>query len=204
MHPTPAALKLNLAWEFNQVLPGVLERNRLELTGVAFPIIGPLPTSGRQTTALENALASPPFLYVAYSASGEIKYVGKGTDKTLKSVLQRWIRPNKKDGRHYWTHGTNSKTKLATVTAIAEEIKKGFTPVRLYFSNYKTLFPSVTQRAQILGLNTNLLASLAHEDFIRELERFLIYTLQPDWNDQDKKQRPQTLVAKCGDYWKVN
>lgn len=202
-HPSHKDLRLHLAWEFTDVLPGLLERNRKGFVGKTFPIVGPLPNAGRDTRAFEKNDAKPPYLYVVYDSAGVIRYVGKGVEAKLKTVLQRWIRPNKLDGRHYWTHGTNLTKKVATVASIADEINKGLRPVRLYFGNYESFYPLVTTRARSLDIEQQALLTLPKDEFIRELERLMIYTFQPEWNKQDKKRAPSSVIARCGDYWRA-
>lgn len=190
-----------MAWEFTEVLPGSFERDREGFRGVKFPIIGPLPVAGYQTRVAENGLAKPPYLYVVYNHAGEIKYIGKGTDKSLESVLQRWIRPDKFSGKHYWAHGTNCKKKKTTIASIAEELARDMKPVRFYFASYERLFPLVEKRATALGYDVCQLSALQSQLFIRNLEQFMIYRIQPEWNAQDKKTLPMGPIAMCGDYW---
>lgn len=198
-YPTYKELSLNLAWEFTEILPGSIERNRKDSAGLEFPIIGPLPLAGYQTQAIENALAKPPYLYAVYNGVGDIKYIGVGTSKTLKTVLQRWIRPDKNSGSHYWAHGTNKKK--ATITAIAEDLAKGIKPIRLYFANYERLFPLVENRGNALGYDVREISELQPETFIDNLEQFMIHRMQPEWNIWGKRKLPVGPIAIYGNYW---
>lgn len=53
-HPSPEVLSLNLAWEFNSVLPGEFQRDRLFVAHKRFPVLGPRPDAGPNTQPLEN------------------------------------------------------------------------------------------------------------------------------------------------------
>ncbi len=155
-HPSHKDLSLSLASEFTEVLPGDFVRDRPSVRDKRFPILGPRP-SGPNTQPHENASASGPYIYFVYSALGEIKYIGKADERT---VLYRWIRPDGRTGLHQWSHGTNSAKKKATIEFIADELRSGKSPVRLYFSNARSLRASVVKRAATLGITLANLETL--------------------------------------------
>jgi hypothetical protein len=195
--PTPDMLTLKLAWKFSEILPGNFERDRKSVIGRKFPIIAPLPKTGSATLPLENSFASAPFLYFVYSSKCQIKYIGKSTEK---NVLERWIRPEKSSGIKRWTHGTTGKNK-STVEYIAEEIINGVVPVSLYFTNYEALLPQVLNRLYLLGICNSEIIAMSKEKFIEQLEHYLIYKFQPDWNVSKKNKSPSGVINNCGDYW---
>ena len=199
-HPTHATLSLSLAWEFTDILPGDFERARDAVAGKKFPILGPRPSDGSSTQPLENKSAKGPFIYAIYSSTGQIKYIGKTNEKT---VLCRWVRPDKRTGLHQWSHGTTSATKKATIDYIADELRVGQKTVCLYFSNAVALRSLVVKRAAALGVSHQELAALSPSEFVYQLERFLIYTFQPPWNTQSKSNSPTGIISKCGNYWSV-
>lgn len=198
-------MALDLAWEFNTVLPGTFSRNTQEPRAAArsFSLVGPPPTS-RYTLPLSNAQALPPYLYLAFAQDGGVCYVGKATDQTLKSVLQRWIRPGKATGTYCWAHGTRNKEAISTVAHIADALIAGRGPIRLWFSSYIALMPLVLAKASRLGISTGPIAALTPESFIHELERELIFALQPPWNITGKAKRRSTPLADAAFYWRDN
>ncbi|EIC30300.1 hypothetical protein [Methylomicrobium album] len=198
-HPSHSDLSFNLAWQFTDILPGSFERAREAVAGKKFPILGPRPDAGPSTQPLSNRNVKGPYLYAVYSQTGEIRYVGKALEKT---VLYRWIRPDKRTGQHYWSHGTTSGTKKATIEFIAEELLAGCKPVALYFAGYSQLVSLVQKRATAVGINSQEIAAIPAEQFAEQLENYLIYTLQPPWNSRGKTSPPNGILAKCGDYWK--
>ena len=198
-HPTHQELVFKLAWEFAAVLPGSFERDRNAVADRKYPIIGPLPDNAWNTLPIENKLARGPYLYSVYTQDGEIKYIGKATDETL---LKRWIRPDKSKTKYFWTHGTTSAKAVSTVEKIANEISGSNGPVCLYFSNYSKLFPLVQQNCKTCCVDPSEIEAMSHEEFIKELEHYMTYTLQPSWNVQNKKKPPSSSIMKCGDYWK--
>jgi hypothetical protein len=197
-HPAPAVLSLSLAWEFSNVLPGDFQRDRPSVAHKRFPVLGPGPNAGLNTQPLENKSAPGPFIYFVYSVTGEIKYIGKADEKT---VLYRWIRPDKRTRLYQWSHGTNSATQTATIERIASEIRAGRTPVRLYFANATLLRSSALKRAAAVGRPPKEVHSISAVDFVSALEHFLIYTFQPEWNGQCKGAPPKGLINSCGDFW---
>lgn len=196
-HPSHKDLSLSLAWEFKEVLPGDFVRDRPSVRDKRFPILGPRP-SGPSTQPHENAAASGPYIYFVYSSRGHIKYIGKADERT---VLYRWIRPDERTGLHQWSHGTNSAKKKATIEFIADELRSGQAPVRLYFSNASSLRASVVKRAKTLGIVATELETLPATQFVDELEHYLIHALQPEWNVQRKSASPKGQLSKCGDFW---
>jgi hypothetical protein len=196
-HPTPQDLSLSLAWEFTEVLPGDFMRNRPSVREKRFPVLGPRP-SGPTTQPKENAGAIGPYIYFVFTASSEIKYIGKADERT---VLYRWIRPDARTGLHQWSHGTNSVTKKATVEFIADEIRSGCAAVRLYFSNASALRASIVKRSAALGIAPDEIDALPSSKFIDHLEHYLIHALRPEWNVQRKNAPPTSPIARCGDFW---
>lgn len=196
-HPNPKDLSLSLAWEFTEVLAGDFVRDRASVRDKRFPVLGPRPL-GPDTRPYENAAAPGPFIYFLYSSPGEIKYIGKADERT---VLYRWIRPDARSGLHQWSHGTNSAKKRATVEFIAEELRVGRAPVRLYFSNANSLRASVINRAAMLRIAPTELNALSATQFVDTLEHYLIYSLQPEWNVQRKRTPPTGPIRQCGDFW---
>ena len=200
-HPTHQELVFKLAWEFAAVLPGSFERDRNAVADRKYPIIGPLPDNARNTLPIENKLARGPYLYSVYTQDGEIKYIGKATDET---VLMRWIRPDKSRNKYYWTHGTTSAKAVSTVEKIADEISNSNGPVRLYFANYSKLFTLVQQHCQDCSTDPSEIETMSQDEFIKELEHYMTYTLQPLWNIQNKNRPPTSSIMQCGDYWNGN
>jgi hypothetical protein len=196
-HPTPRELSLSLAWEFTEVLPGDFTRDRPSVRDKRFPVIGPQP-SGPRTHPKENAGTPGPYIYFVYATSGEIKYIGKADERT---VLYRWIRPDARTGLHQWSHGTTSATKKATVELIAEEIRNGRAPVRLWFSNVAVLRASLLKRSAALGMAPDEITALSSTELIDRLEHYLIHALRPEWNVQRKSAPPADPIARCGDFW---
>lgn len=196
-HPTPFDLGLSLAWEFKEVLSGDLMRDRPAVREKRFPIIGPRPT-GPMTQPKENPGAAGPYIYFVYDATTLIKYIGKANDLT---VLHRWIRPDARTGLHQWAHGTNLVKKKATVEFIADELRNGRTPVRLYFSNASALREAVAKRSAALGIAPGELRTLSPIEFVARLEHYLIHMLKPEWNVQHKGIAPVGPLARCGDFW---
>lgn len=190
-------MSLSLAWEFKEVIPGDFIRNRPSVSDRRFPILGPQP-KGRESVPLENAIAQGPYIYFVYSSLGEIVYIGKAYERT---VLDRWARPDARNGIYQWSHGTNSKTKKSTIEFISEELLAGRGPVRLFFADIMSLRKLVFERAQELAVSIDELNMLSVKFFTDELEHFLIYYLQPNLNIKHKKTAPKSLVNKCGDYW---
>ena len=200
-HPTHQELVFKLAWEFTTVLPGSFERDRKAVKGRKFPIIAPLPNNARNTLPIENSQDSGPYLFSVYTQDGEIKYIGKATDET---VLMRWIRPDKSRNKYYWTHGTTSAKAVSTVEKIADEISNSNGPVRLYFANYSKLFTLVQQHCQDCSADPSEIETMPQDEFIKELEHYMTYTLQPLWNIQNKNRPPTSSIMQCGDYWNGN
>ena len=200
-HPTYQELVFKLAWEFTTVLPGSFERDRKAVAGRKYPIIAPLPNNARNTLPIENSQDSGPYLYSVYTQDGEIKYIGKATDET---VLMRWIRPDKSRNKYYWTHGTTSAKAISTVEKIADEISNSNGPVRLYFANYSKLFTLVQQHCQDCSADPSEIETMSQDEFIKELEHYMTYTLQPLWNIQNKNRPPTSSIMQCGDYWNGN
>lgn len=196
-HPTPRDLSLGLAWEFEEVLSGDFMRDRPSVREKRFPVLGPRP-NGPTTKPKENAEAPGPYIYFVFAVSGEIKYIGKADERT---VLYRWIRPDARTGLHQWSHGTNSATKKATVEFIADEIRAGRAPVRLYFSNAIALRASLAKRSAALGIAPDEVQALPSAEFIDRLEHYLIHALRPEWNIQRKSAPPAGPITRCGDFW---
>lgn len=197
IHPQPSDLFLSLAWEFTEILPGDFVRDRPSVRDKRFPILGPRPT-GPATQPRENRSAAGPYVYFVYGSEGVIKYIGKADERT---VLYRWIRPDARTAAHQWSHGTNSAKKKATIEFIAEELRAGRVPVRLYFSNAAALRAAVVKRAGARGIDLEQLRALSPTGFIDELEHYLIHALQPEWNVQRKKAPPAGAMGRCGDFW---
>ncbi len=204
MHPTAQQLGLHLAWRFTEVLPGTFERDRKEVAGIKFPIVGPLPPYGKATPPLEGKGLTGPYLYVLFDQLGLIKYVGEATEERLTSPLERWIRPNKEKSKEYWAHGTNKKKQTATITHIAEGLNAGKGPYSLYFSNYRYFTDRMRVRSRSLGQPFTSTEALPPAAFIHAVEHALIYRLQPEWNDKKKKSPALKAVADCIDYWEAS
>jgi hypothetical protein len=200
-YPTPEQLSLKLAWQFTEVLIGTFERNREEVKGVRFPIISPEPSQIGETRPLEN-IGITPFLYIVYASSGRIKYIGKSNESEL---FKRWIRPDT-CGVRRWTHGTTGKSVAtgkvkATIEHIANELHAGNKPVSLYAASLSTLKLLVIDRCKILGIKSGDISKLSDKNFIKELERYLIWRLQPEWNTEGKTALSSQVLKECGDYW---
>jgi hypothetical protein len=198
-HPPAIVVGLHLAWEYSEILPGDFERDREGFQGRKFPIVGPLPSQGRQTRPLEAPSLDGPYLYAMYDAKNVIRYIGVVTEKDCNNFLERWIRPDKHTGKHYWTHGTNKKGK-STVEWIADGLRAGLGPIRLYFSNYRHLLPAVAAHAESKGVDISSYKALPPGTFLEKLEHAWIYLLQPDWNKSRKKRPPGNLWI-ASDYW---
>lgn len=118
-------------------------------------------------------------------------------------MLYRWIRPDKRNRAYQWSHGTNSATKKATTEYIADELRAGRKPVRLYFANAQALRSSVIKRAAATGVSAEELDTLSDSGFVAMLERFLIHRFQPAWNVQSKSRPPAGVLGACGAFWVV-
>lgn len=200
-HPAPAQLGLSLAWEFSTLLQDTFKRNREEVRHKRFPVIGPVPPEGRRTLPLEGRELKRPFIYVAFDGENVIKYVGVVTAKEEDTPFERWIRPCSLTGREYWAHGTNKRGK-STVEWIAETIRHGKGPVRLYFTDAASARVRVEERASEKGYPMAALRDMTPETFIeRELESAWVYRFQPEWNVQKKRQRPKGSLVDCCFYW---
>ena len=140
-----------------------------------------------------------PYLYAMYDATNIIRYIGVVAEKDCSNFLERWIRPDKHTGRHYWTHGTNKKGK-STVEWIADGLRGGLGPIRLYFSNYRQLFPAVAAYADASRVDISPYKALPPGTFLENLEHAWIYLLQPEWTRTEKKCPPGNLWTAC-DYW---
>lgn len=182
------------------MLPGDFVRDRPAVRDKRFPVIGPRP-SGPTTQPMEGAGNPGPFIYFVYSASNEIKYIGKADERT---VLYRWIRPDARTGLHQWSHGTNSAKKKATVEFIADEIRSHRGPVSLHYSSASALRAAVVRRSTALAIDAKELQSLSAADLIDCLEHYLIHALRPEWNVQRKRIPPTGPISQCGDFWVVS
>jgi hypothetical protein len=202
-HPTPVQLGLYLAWTFTEVLPGTFQRDRKECVGKEFKIIGPLPKMRGKSPPLpiEGAHLDRPYIYFLFDARGTIAYVGKAVGDNLKTPLGRWVRPNKAHTAHFWSHGTN-ETK-STVDQIADGLKAGEGPYKLYFSNHAYFIDRVRARSRAIGMPFHRLEALPPKEFIKVLEPALIYCLQPEWNEEEKDKRPAADIEACAAYWLV-
>jgi hypothetical protein len=102
----PSAIRTYVAWRFNQVLPGSFRRNTAQFAHHIYPVLGPLPTKGRSTPAMERSRQAGPYLYFVCDAQERIRYVGKSLED---QVIQRWVRPGVGGpAKHFWTHSTAS------------------------------------------------------------------------------------------------
>lgn len=199
--PTPQEMGLSLAWRFTDVLPGTFERDREEVAGIAFPIVGPLPTNANDTQPLEGASLVGPYLYVVTDGKGVFKYIGVATEAGLRSPLKRWIRPDKFGINHFWAHGTNKKRGKATVAWLAEGLTASEGPFELHFSNYRHFLAKMMAYATGKGIDGTELAKMSPKAFLEGLEFALIHRFQPQWNTQKKKGTPPTTISACAEYW---
>ncbi len=102
----PSALRTYVAWRFDRVLPGTFRRNKAQFAHHVYPVLGPLPTDGRNTPLVERSRQAGPYLYFVCDANDRVRYVGKSLED---HVLQRWVRPGVGGpAKHYWTHSTAS------------------------------------------------------------------------------------------------
>ena len=62
---------------------------------------------------------------------------------------------------------------------IANEISGSNGPVRLYFANYSKLFTLVQQHCQDCSADPSEIETMPQNEFIKELEHYMTYTLQP-------------------------
>lgn len=200
MHPTAHDLGLRLGWSFNEVLPQTFERNRIGFEGRKFPVVAPVPANGTKTCPIEGEHVAPPYLYVVYNNRDEIMYVGVVTDRAVKYVFDRWIRPSADTRASFWAHGTNKKGK-STIEWIAEAINNGDGPIRVYFTNCEYLLMRLQARADALGIDTSPFHAIDDVALIEALEHAWIFRFQPAWNVQKKRSYPDSMVARCADYW---
>lgn len=165
--PLPNALRAYIAWKFDRVLPGTFRRNKAQFAHHEYPIVGPLPTHGRNTPALESSHSSGPYLYFVCDDQGLVHYVGKSKED---QVLQRWIRPGiGGPANHYWTHSTVSG---GCVFNIADGLKTGAS------RHYTLHYVPASEIAQEVWVQLNLVAA----SDVASAERALICALSPDWN----------------------
>lgn len=196
-----ANLGFKLAWTFTEVLPGEFERDRREVAGRRFPIIGPCPTRGRDTPPLEGGELRGPYLYVVLDRSQSTKYVGVATEANLSSPIKRWIRPDKTGVTEYWAHGTNKKKGVATIAWLKEGLLAGSGPYNFYFSNFAHLHSAIKTANECHGGSFLTIQLLTPKQFIEELEHSLIFDLQPEWNTQKKKTPPPYVMAEAAKRW---
>jgi hypothetical protein len=189
----------HLAWEFCSVLPGYFERNRAAWFGYKLPIIAPLPDAGPQTRPRVGAHLRGPFLYGAFDLEGRVLYIGKSREKW---VTDRWHRPDRRTGRHYWSHGTTgrpSPSRPKTVERIAGHIQEGKGNIGLLFADHATISEAVVQRAAHVGANVDAARSLTDEELNDQVEAILIQQCSPPWNSTSPRVPP--LMRSCGPYW---
>lgn len=163
----PRSLRTYTAWRFDGVLPGSFKRNKAQFAHHDYPVLGPLPTAGRNTPAQERAMSAGPFLYFVCDSQERVRYVGKSLEQ---HVLQRWIRPGLGGpAKHYWTHSTASG---GCVFNIASGLKSGE-------STHYTL-----RYVPVSDVGTELLATmgLSSADDLGRVERAFIKALGADWN----------------------
>lgn len=194
-------LGFKLAWKFTGVLPGEFERDRKEVEGIKFPIVGPSPTRGKYTPPIEGAELSGPYLYILVDGEGHPKYVGIATESGLSSPIERWIRPDKFGTAEHWAHGTNKKKGKATVVWLKEGLLLGYGPYSLYFSNYAHLTSAIGTSIERAGGSYSPLQQLPAKQFIEDLEHALIFALQPEWNTQKKRTPPPPTMAAAVSHW---
>lgn len=165
--PLPNALRTYIAWKFDRVLPGTFRRNKAQFAHHAYPIVGPLPTRGRNTPALESSHSRGPYLYFVCDDQGLVHYVGKSQED---QVLQRWVRPGVGGpAKHYWTHSTASG---GCVFNIAEGLKTGAS------SHYTLHYVPASEITQEMWMTLDLVAAAD----VGAAERAFIRLLAPDWN----------------------
>jgi hypothetical protein len=189
-----------MAWEFNAVLPRYFERNRPEWVGYKIPVIAPLPEAGSSTAPMFGSHLKGPFIYAVCDNEGHVLYIGKSREKRLTN---RWIRPDRVTGKHYWSHGTTGKpnsSKPKTVERIAEHIRSGKGNIRLMFTDYLTLHKAVIERAVNIGADVSALKKLTDIEFNNQIEALLINEFNPAWNTS--QPHVSSLMKSCGHYWK--
>ena len=59
----------------------------------------------------------------------------------------------------------------------------------------------VVAKATELGIDQSAIAALSPADFIKDLERKLIFAMQPPWNSTGKRHRPFTPLRYAACYW---
>lgn len=191
----------HLAWEFTEVLPGGFERNRPKWQGYKLPILGPVPDQGANTSPREGARIRGPFIYAVCDAADNILYLGKSQEKR---ITQRWIRPDRISGRHYWSHGTTgtpSPNCPKTIERIAAHIISCKGSIRVLFAGLVGLRAAVRDHMAGIGGDTGEFDGLTDESFVAELEALLLRELQPPWNSS---QPPVKETFKRGArYWEV-
>lgn len=194
-------LGFKVAWKFSELLPGEFERDRKEVAGIKFPVVGPLPTHGKQTPPFEGRELLGPYLYILVDARGQTKYVGVATESGLSSPIERWIRPDKAGTSEYWAHGTNKRKGKATVVWLKEGLLAGDGPYSLYFSNYAHLAADIKISTESRGGSYSPLQQLSAKKFIEDLEHALIFALQPEWNIQKRKTAPPPAMEAAAKHW---
>ncbi len=171
----PAELKTYLAWRFESVLPGSFRRKKADFAHHEYPILAPLPTSGRHTPALEPSALGGPYVYFICDSTGAVRYVGKSLED---QVIQRWVRPGVGGpAKHYWTHSTKSGGAVF-------EIAKGLQSDAAM--QYQLRYLPIDELSELvreqLGLNQNWTAD--KKTTLQCVEEAFIKALQPDWNQR--------------------
>lgn len=168
----PANLKTYRAWKFDHLLPGTFRRNKAEFAHHEYPILGPLPTEGRRTCALERSPNTGPYIYFVCDAKEMVRYVGKSLEE---QVIHRWVRPGVGGpSKHYWTHSTRSG---GCVFSIAKGLQNGES--RFYTLRYVPISELTKVHLASLGISD---PHGDHSGMTEHIERAMIRALDPDWN----------------------
>lgn len=163
----PSALQTYVAWRFNQVLPGSFRRNKAQFAHHVYPVLGPLPTNGRNTPAMERSRQAGPYLYFVCDEQERVRYVGKSLED---QVLQRWVRPGVGGpSKHFWTHSTVSG---GCVFNIAKGLQAGES------GHYTLRYVPVRE----VGADVWRDLGVSTEVDLANAERAFIHALAADWN----------------------
>ena len=163
----PSALRTYVAWRFNQVLPGSFRRNKAQFAHHVYPVLGPLPTKGRNTPAMERSRHAGPYLYFVCDAQERVRYVGKSLEDQM---LQRWVRPGVGGpSKHYWTHSTASGGCVFNIAKGLQAAESG---------HYTLRYVPVGEVGADVWRDLGVTAELE----LANAERAFIHALAADWN----------------------
>ena len=167
----PPSLSTQVAWQFNAVLAGSFRRNKADFAHLEYPVLGPLPGSGRNTAPKERSAATGPFIYFVVDDQEHVRYIGKSMED---QVLRRWMRPGVGGpADYYWTHSTRTG---GCVFLIARGLQSGES------RHYTLRYAAVADLPKQLVSGLDALAAVSLASAAAHAEKALIRALRPDWN----------------------